>query len=270
MKWPRLALTYVVVILSLVFFLFPVYWVLSTSLKTEVQAFSMPPVWWFKPTLENYRAVVTGSYLRSFLNSLIVSAGSIAISLLIGTPAAYALSRFDFKRKKDLAFWILSTRMAPAVGVALPMFLFMKFFKLIDTHFSLIILYITFNLSFVIWMMRGFFEEIPKELDESGLVDGCSPFKAFTRIVMPLAAPGLVATAIFCFIFSWNEFFFALVMTRTATKTIPVAIAGYIGIYGIRWGEMSAAALIGALPIIIFASLVQKHLVRGLTLGAVK
>jgi ABC-type glycerol-3-phosphate transport system permease component len=194
----------------------------------------------------------------------------VAVSIVLGAPASYALSRYNFRRKRSVSNWILTTRMAPPVAVALPMFLLMKFFNLLDTRLSLIILYTTFNLSFVIWLMRGFFEEIPRELDEAALIDGCSPVNAFVRIVLPLVAPGLAAVAIFCFIFSWNEFFYALIMTHSKSRTVPVGVQGFIGLYGIKWGEMTAAASLATVPILAFAIATQKHLVRGLTLGAIK
>jgi len=256
--------------IALLIFLFPIFWMVSASFKTKADVFSFPPVFFANPTLENYRDVLSSEFPRYILNSVIIAVSSVFISVLLGTPAAYTLSRFHFKIKEATAFWILSTRMAPPVAVALPMFLMMKTFGLLDTHICLIILYTTFNLSFVIWMMRGFFDEIPRSIDEAGLVDGCSRYSTFVKVVLPLVGPGLVATAIFCLIFSWNEFFFALTMSRTVARTVPVAVQGYIGIYGLRWGEMSAAATLATFPILIFAALMQKHLVRGLTLGAVK
>jgi ABC-type glycerol-3-phosphate transport system permease component len=258
------------IFLALAFFVFPLVWMVSTSLKTEADAFRYPPVFLSTPTLNNYRKVLHGDFPKSILNSLAICLSTVATSLLLGTPAAYALSRYHFKHKKDLAMWILSTRMAPPVAVALPMFLMMKAFHLLDSRWALIVLYTTFNLSFVIWMMRGFFEEVPRELDEAALIDGCSQGHAFVRIALPLVAPGLVAAGIFCFIFSWNEFYYALIMTRSNAMTVPVAVQGFTGLYGIRWGEMTAAASLATAPILAFAIATQRHLVRGLTLGAIK
>lgn len=258
------------IFLALVVFVFPLIWMISTSLKTEADAFRFPPVFLNKPTLNNYRSVLQGDFPKSILNSIAICFSTVVISIILGTPAAYALSRYNFKYKKDFAMWILSTRMAPPVAVALPMFLMMKAFHLLDSRMSLVVLYTTFNLSFVIWMMRGFFEEVPRELDEAALIDGCNQVHAFIRIALPLVAPGLVAAGIFCFIFSWNEFYYALIMTRSDAMTVPVAVQGFIGLYGIRWGEMTAAATLATAPILAFAIATQKHLVRGLTLGAIK
>src|SRR6056297_1125542 len=219
---------YICILIALIVFLFPLFWMVSTSFKTKAQAFEFPPKFIFKPTFKNYIKVINSEFPRYLLNSVIVGVGSVVISLIIGTPAAYVLSRYHFKAKNHVAFWILSTRMAPPIAIALPMFIFMKTFNLLDTHLCLIILYTTFNLSFVIWLMRGFFDEIPCSLDEAGLVDGCTRLTAFLKVVLPLVSPGIVATAIFCLIFSWNEFFYALVMTGTATRTVPVAVQGYI------------------------------------------
>jgi multiple sugar transport system permease protein len=263
-------LRFVLIFIALVIFVFPLVWMLSTSFKTEADAFRYPPVFFSKMTLNNYKSVLQSDFPKSVLNSLGVCLSTVVISILLGTPAAYALSRYDFRYKKDFAMWILSTRMAPPVAVALPMFLMMKTFHLLDTRLSLVVLYTTFNLSFVIWMMRGFFEEVPRELDEAALIDGANQFYAFWRVALPLVAPGLVAAGIFCFIFSWNEFYYALIMTRSASRTVPVAVQGFIGLYGIRWGEMTAAATLATAPILAFAIVTQKHLVRGLTLGAIK
>ena len=258
------------IFLALAFFVFPLVWMISTSLKTEADAFRYPPVFLSTPTLNNYRSVLHSDFPKSVLNSIIICLSTVAISIVLGTPAAYALSRYHFKHKKDFAMWILSTRMAPPVAVALPMFLMMKAFHLLDSRMALVVLYTTFNLSFVIWMMRGFFEEVPRELDEAALIDGCSQLHAFIRIAVPLVAPGLVAAGIFCFIFSWNEFYYALIMTRSDAMTVPVAVQGFIGLYGLRWGEMTAAASLATAPILAFAIATQRHLVRGLTLGAIK
>lgn len=261
---------FVLIGIALILFIFPLFWMLSTSFKTEADAFRYPPVLIGSPTLNNYRSVLTSQFPLYILNSVIICSLTVGISIILGAPAAYALSRYDFKQKSTIAYWILTTRMAPPVAVALPMFLIMKFTRLLDTRLSLVVLYTTFNLSFVIWLMRGFFEEVPRELDEAAMIDGCDPLRAFVRVVLPLVAPGLAAVAIFCFIFSWNEFFYALIMTHTKSRTVPVGVQGFIGMYGIRWGEMTAAASLASAPILAFAIATQKHLVRGLTLGAVK
>jgi multiple sugar transport system permease protein len=253
----------------------PVYWLVTISFKHEVDQFAVPPKWfWFSPTLEHYTdAFVTRSFGQYLLNSLFVAVGSTMSALVIGTLAAYALARFRLPGQLDrkLALWILSTRMFPAIVTAVPLFLIMRDLRLVNTRLSLIIAYTGFNLPFVVWMMRGFFAEVPRDLEEAAMVDGDSRLGALRRVVLPLVTPGLAATAVFCLIVSWNEFLFALVLTQTdGAMTLPVGIAGRVTQYGIKWGAMSAAAVVAMIPILAFAISVQKYLVRGLSLGAVK
>ena len=253
----------------------PVYWMLTISLKNEVDQFAVPPLWFsFSPTLVHYRdAFLTRSFGQYLITSAIVSVSSTICALLIGTLAAYALARFRMPRRLDrkLALWILSTRMFPPIVTAVPLFLMMRDLGLLNTRLALIILYTGFNLPFVVWMMRGFFLEIPRELEDAAMMDGDSRMGALRRVLLPLVAPGLAATAVFCLIISWNEFLFALVMTQTdEAMTLPVGIAGRVTQYEIKWGVMSAAGIVAMLPILVFALAVQKYLVRGLSLGAVK
>jgi len=267
----RYALSSVAVVAALA----PVYWMLTISLKSEVDQFATPPRWLsFTPTLAHYRdAFLTRSFGQYLITSLIVAVISTLCALLFGTLAAYALARFRLPRKLDarLALWILSTRMFPPIVTAVPLFLMMRDLRLLDTKASLVIVYTAFNLPFVVWMMRGFFLEVPRELEEAARVDGDSRLGALWRVVLPLVAPGLAATAVFCLIISWNEFLFALVLTQTdAAMTLPVGIAGRVTQYEIKWGVMSAAGVVAMLPILVFALAVQRYLVRGLSLGAVK
>ena len=266
---------YVLVTLAVVAALLPVYWMITISLKSEVDQFALPPKWFiFNPTLAHYHdAFVERSFGRYLLTSAIVAVLSTAIAVVLGTLAAYALSRFRLPRKlnKRVALWILSTRMFPPIVTAVPLFLLMSDLRLLDTMASLVIVYAAFNLPFVVWMMRGFFNEIPRDLEEAARVDGDSRLSALRRVILPLAAPGLAATAVFCLIISWNEFLFALTLTQTdAAMTLPVGIAGRVTQYEIEWGAMSAAGVVAMIPILIFALAVQRHLVRGLSLGAVK
>ena len=268
-------LRYLLLIPALVFALAPVYWMLTISLKTEVDQFATPPPWFgFKPTLEHYYdAFVTRSFGDYLLNSAIIAVASTACALVIGTLAAYALARFQlpWSLNRRLSVWILSTRMFPAIVTAVPLFLMMRDVRLLNTRASLIIVYTAFNLPFVVWMMRGFFDELPRDLEEAALVDGDSRLGALVRVVLPLVAPGLAATAVFCLIVSWNEFLFALVLTQTdAAMTLPVGIAGRVTQFEIKWGVMSAAASVAIVPILVFALALQKYLVRGLSMGAVK
>ena len=274
MKLRRL-ITYSLLISALLFALVPIYWMLTISLKYEVDQFAVPPRWFlFTPTLEHYRdAFLTRSFGQYLVTSAIVAVFSTFSALVIGTLAAYALARFKMPYRLDrkLSLWILSTRMFPPIVTAVPLFLMMRDLQLLNTRASLVILYTGFNLPFVVWMMRGFFVEVPRELEEAALVDGDSRLGALRRVLLPLVAPGLAATAVFCLIISWNEFLFALVMTQTdAAMTLPVGIAGRVTQYEIRWGVMSAAGVVAMMPILIFAMAVQRYLVRGLSLGAVK
>jgi len=266
---------YAVLLNSLVATLAPVYWMITISFKREVDQFALPPKWVvFPPTLEHYAdAFINRSFGQYLFNSLFVAVASTICALVIGTLAAYALARFRLRWNLDrkLALWILSTRMFPAIVTAVPLFLIMRAVWLVNTRLSLIIVYTGLNLPFVVWMMRGFFAEVPRDLEEAAMVDGDSRMGALWRVVLPLVAPGLAATAVFCLIVSWNEFLFALVLTQTDdAMTLPVGIAGRVTQYGIKWGAMSAAAVVAMVPILVFALSVQRYLVRGLSLGAVK
>jgi multiple sugar transport system permease protein len=253
----------------------PVYWMITISFKREVDQFAAPPRWFsFSPTLEHYAdAFLARSFGQYLFNSLLVAVSSTICALMLGTLAAYALARFrlPYRLDRKLALWILSTRMFPAIVTAVPLFLIMRDVRLVNTRLSLVIVYTAFNLPFVVWMMRGFFAEVPRDLEEAAMVDGDSRLGAFWRVSLPLVMPGLAATAVFCLIVSWNEFLFSLVLTQTDdAMTLPVGIAGRVTQYGIKWGAMSAAAVVAIIPILAFALSVQKYLVRGLSLGAVK
>ena len=271
----RKVLKYLLLLSVLVATLTPVYWMLTISLKREVDQFAVPPRWFsFSPTLEHYSdAFLNRSFGQYLLTSMIVAICSTFCALVIGTIAAYALARLRMPRglNRKLSLWILSTRMFPPIVTAVPLFLMMRDLHLLNTRLSLIILYTGFNLPFVVWMMRGFFVEVPRELEEAAMVDGDTRVGALRRVLLPLVAPGLAATAVFCLIISWNEFLFALVLTQTdAAMTLPVGIAGRVTQYEIKWGVMSAAGVVAMLPILVFAMAVQRYLVRGLSLGAVK
>ncbi|MDI3542737.1 MAG: multiple sugar transport system permease protein [Candidatus Atribacteria bacterium] len=252
------------------FCLFPFLWMFLTSFKTRVQTID-PSVWIFKPTLENYQAVFQKRDLLLYIkNSAVVVSLTTLTSLFLGTLTAYGLARFNFSRKEDLAYWILSLRMLPPMAVVIPFFLLGRFIGLLDTHILLVIVYLSFNIPFTIWMMRGFIEDIPRELEEAAWVDGCSRFQAIWRIIFPLVAPGLAATAIFCVIQSWNEFALAFFLTSFNARTVPTTVTFFLSVLGVIWGEMAAVGVIATLPVLIFALIVQKYLVRGLTFGAIK
>lgn len=264
-------ITYIALIIAV----FPIFWMVSTSFKSSWEAQSIPPVWFFKPVIENYVSLFKGSgssgdFKTLLLNSTIVSLVSTLLSILCGSLAAYSLSRFKMKRGKDIAMFILSTRMFPPAATLIPVFMMMNWLDLIDTYVALIIPYTAFNLSFVVWMLKGFFDEIPKDLEESAMIDGCSRLQAFWKVIFPLIAPGLAATSIICLMFSWNEFLYALVLTRHDAVTAPIIANQFVTMYGVKWGELTAAATLMTAPVLLFAILVRKHMIKGLTFGSVK
>jgi multiple sugar transport system permease protein len=270
-RWSK----YVLLSLSVLAAVTPVYWMVTISLKSDVDQFAVPPRWLqFAPTLAHYYdAFFTRSFGRYLMTSIIVAGLSTVCAVTIGTLAAYGLARFRLRGKLDqrLSLWILSTRMFPPIVTAVPLFLMMRDLRLLNTLTSLVIVYTALNLPFVVWMMRGFFRELPRELEEAAMVDGDSRLGALVRVILPLVTPGLAATAVFCLIVSWNEFLLALVLTQTdASMTLPVGIAGRVTQYEIKWGVMSAAGVVAMIPILAFAMAVQRYLVRGLSLGAVK
>ena len=268
-------LKYVLLGVAVVAAIAPVYWMVTISLKNEVDQFASPPRWFrFAPTLAHYYdAFFVRSFAKYLTTSLTVAGLSTICAVTLGTLAAYGLARFKLRGKLDqrLSLWILSTRMFPPIVTAVPLFLLMRDLRLLNTIGSLVIVYTALNLPFVVWMMRGFFRELPRELEEAAMVDGDSRLGALIRVILPLVTPGLAATAVFCLIVSWNEFLLALVMTQTdASMTLPVGIAGRVTQYEIKWGVMSAAGVVAMIPILAFAMSVQRYLVRGLSLGAVK
>jgi multiple sugar transport system permease protein len=270
--WPILRL--LLISLALLLTLLPVYWMVNTSLKVQVEVFASPPTLIpQRPTLENYVSLFTRRNLGAYLvNSIITVGASVVLAVVIGSLAAYALIRSQLGRlNEQISFWILVPRMIPPIAVIVPIFLILQQFGLINKHLGLILVYTASNLPIVIWMMRSFLQEIPLDLEEAAMVDGASRLRSFWDIVLPLAAPGLVATAIFSVIITYNEFLFALILTSTpAAATLPVGTAALIGKTQTLYGEMAAAGVVATVPLVIFALLVQRHLVRGLTMGAVK
>jgi multiple sugar transport system permease protein len=232
---------------------------------------SSVPKWIFSPTLANYPAVfIDKEYWPLAINSVLISVSSTVLRILIGAPAAYGFARSDFPGKEDLFFFFLTTRMAPPISIAVPLFLFFTSLGLIDTIYAVVIAHTSFNLSLVVWMMRGFFAEIPREIDEAAMMDGRSRLGAFLFVVAPLAAPGIGATAVLCFILSWNEFLYAFILVAFDGRPLTVGIPGLVTPHGTLWGQVAAVAIVATLPIVLFTFLVQKQLVRGLTFGAVK
>ncbi|AET94354.1 MULTISPECIES: carbohydrate ABC transporter permease [Caballeronia] len=250
---------------------FPFYWMVTTSLKSQSDALAYPPKWLFSPTFHHYSAALfEHDVAGSLLNSLIIASSTTVLAILLGAPAAYALARYEFRGKEDLWFWFISNRMVSPVVLAVPFFLIATKLELVDTHIVLILLYLTFSLPIVVWICTDQFRNIPVELDEAARLDGASPWRVFWRINLPLAMPGIVVSAIFAFIFSWNDLLYALVLTRSDAITSPVAATSYMSGYELPWGEIMATGTLIVLPMVVFALAVSGRLVQGLTMGAVK
>lgn len=270
-NYKKHTLTYLLLFIYIFITLMPYLWLVITSFKTRVDAFAIPPKWIFDPTFSNYiQAFMDKGFLLNLRNSIVITSVSTALSLIIGLPSAYAFSRFPVKGDKVLFYYLLGTRFTPIVVLCLPLYLIMVKLGLTDNFLGIIIAHITFNLPFVVWMMKGFFDMIPKEIDEAAIVDGCSWFYVFSRIAIPLAGSGLAATAVFCAVNSWNEFMMALILTGRSTATMPVAIPGLLTPQGTIWGQIAAVGTVITIPVLIFAILVQKHMIKGMTMGAVK
>ena len=263
--------TSLVLFLLVIAFLFPIVWTFLISIKQTVDALAMPPKLIFTPTIEHYLAVWgDGRFLHYGINSLVVALGATLIGVALATPAAYIFARYRTRAHKYLLFSILSTRMIPHVTFMIPFFIIFSRLRLIDTYVAIILMHLTIILGFVIWLMRSYFYEIPRELEEAALADGCSHFQSFLLVVLPVATPGLATSAIFSFIYSWNEFLYALIVTGITTKTIPLGIYNWVAWEEVHWGPLTATAMLALIPVVIFYSFVQKSLVRGLTMGAIK
>lgn len=264
-------LVYLLLAVVLIVFLTPIYLVASSSVKPAPIMFQKPPAFFFTPTWEHYHVLFTARPFLKFIgNSLIVALGSTAISLIFGSLAAYAISRIRHKRMNDVAFWILSLRMFPPITVVVPYYIIFKTAGLLDTPLALIIVYSTANIPLVVWLMKGFFDEVPSALEEAAMVDGYGILETFWRVTLPLAAPGLAVSAVFCFIFSWNEFLFALMLTGSKAQTATVAVMSFWSSDAVQWGRIMAGSFIILIPGVVFVLTCQRWLVRGLTMGSVK
>ncbi len=266
----RHGLTWLIVLAALAFFLLPVVWIFLTSFKDQGEVFSYPPVFLAKHfNFRFYSATLGGAGGKALKDSLIVASANTALALLVGVPTAYSISRFRVGGQ-HLAFWILSIRMFPPVASAVPLFLLFRKYQLLDSYWALIIAYLTFNVPFVVWFVKGFFDDLPRDLEEAALVDGATRWRAFAGIAVRLAVPGIVTSALLAFVFSWNEFLLALFLTRSQVRTLPVALANLVGGHEIQWGEIGALTVIAIVPVVALALLLQRYVVRGLTFGAVK
>lgn len=253
------------------FCIFPFYWMVTTSLKTQVVALQSPPAWIFTPTLANYWQVLFEDRVGvSLINSIIVAVSTTALAIGLGCPAAFALARFEFRGKKDLWFWFITNRFVSPVVLAFPVFLIARQIGLRDTHLALILMYLTFCLPIVIWICTDQFRSIPYDLDEAASLEGASQWRIFRSICLPLAMPGVAVSAIFSFIFSWNELLFAYILAPKAAKTAPAMAITFMEGYDVPYGKIMATATLIVVPVLVFAIIASRHLVRGLTMGAVK
>ncbi len=276
--------------LVIFFFMFPLYWIFVSSIKTRAEVISRVPTYipfvQFQPTLDNYSAILVGGARESetgvrtsadlsefrnrLVNSVIIAGASTALAVSLGTLTAYAISRFRIPAESDLMFFILSTRMLPPVVVLIPIFLLFSNLQLRDSYFGIVMLYTTVNLPFVVWMMKGFFDEIPVEYEEAAMIDGYSRLEAIWKIVIPEAIPAMAATAVFSAIVAWNEFVFVNLLNRTNANTVPPYLNSIIGVGAVEWGRLAAGSVVFVIPIVIFTFLVRNYLLRGVTFGAVR
>ncbi|WP_018389514.1 carbohydrate ABC transporter permease [Ancylobacter sp. FA202] len=250
--------------------LFPIFWMASMMVKPNDAMFARPTQWLFMPTLEHFSYVLEHGFHWYLLTSFLLCTVSTALVVIIGTPAAYAFARFEMRAKDDLFLFILASRMAPPVCLVIPFYLIFAKVGLLDTFLGLTLAYMTFNLSFYIWVLRSFCRDLPVELEEAAALEGWSKPQIFRRVVFPLLRNGIVATAVLCFIFAWNEFLFAFMLGGRAVQTLPVSIPKLITSQGVRWGEMAVVGMTALLPVLAVVFVLQRHIVRGLTLGAVK
>ncbi len=266
----RLAWRYAGAIALTIFFLFPIYWLFMISFKTADEIYAYPPVWWpASLQFNNYLVLFKDGDAKSVWNSLVVASLSTLAAMFLGTLCAYSLARFR-TGGEPLANWIISQRMVPPVAVVFPIFLLYVWLHWVDTYLGLILLYTAFNLPYVIWMMRGYILDIPIALEQAALVDGYTRWQVLWKVVFPMCRAGLFATAVFTFVFAWNDFIFALVLTRTEVVTYTVQVTHYFGGQSNFWGKISAMSVLGTLPIFIVVGFMQRYLVRGISLGAVK
>lgn len=256
--------------LVVIVFFFPVLWMWLESLKTEPQAASSPPTILFLPTLSEYQEVLSGDFPPFFINSAIASVGSTLLVLVLGLPAAYALSIRPVAKSRDFLFFFISTRFLPFAASLVPLYLLARDLHLLDNIFALVLIYTTINMPLGVWLLRSFLLEIPHDLFEAARVDGAQFRHEMLRIVVPLIAPGLAATSLICLIFSWNEFFYAVNFTSSQAATAPIFLVGFISGRGLFYAKLAAAATLASLPVLLAGWFAQKQLIRGLTMGAVK
>jgi len=265
------ALEIAVIWLATIIALVPFLWLMMTAFKDRTDVMSPSPKFVFEPTFSNFHeAFVVGEFAINLQNSLMAAIGSSALCLLVGLPAAYAFSRFKVYGEKHVYFYVLTTRMAPGIAIVLPLYMFFQSIGILGTITAVMLAHTAFNLALVIYLMRNFFDDVPRDLDDAALIEGANEWQVFWKIVLPLARPGIAATAIISFLFSWNEFLFALMIGGTGAQTLPAAFPGLVTPHGTYWGQLAAASVVVSIPVLIMIWFIQRHLTRGLTLGAVK
>ena len=280
-KLPRQLLLFLITLPVLFFIFFPILWLLSASLSTQVELFTVPPHWIPQhPTFQNYleiffpsraTSLVPRTYAVALLNSFKIASAVTAICILIGSLAAYALVRIPFGLNRGIQLGLIATRMIPEVSLILPLFIIASSLHLINKPIVLILTYMSFALPYAIWLMAAYFQTVPVDLEDAARLDGCSRLGILFRVVMPISVPGLVSTAMFVFLLAWDEFFYALIFTSTlAAKTVPVAIAEFVGRYAVNVNGMMAGGILAAIPPVLVALLFQRYIVSGMTAGAVK
>ncbi|MFN8455940.1 MAG: carbohydrate ABC transporter permease [Anaerolineae bacterium] len=262
----------IAIILVMIFFMLPLFWLFTTAFKFGREAFAIPPKWiFFEYTLKNFQEVLQNSQIGLFLtNSIIISAGATILSLLLGVPAGYAIARSKSVLINASSYFFLLLLMIPPIAMLIPFYLLMRDVKLLGTYLAVILLDTAFDASFVVWMMRSYFKDVPQEMEEAALVDGASHLQAFFKIALPLSVPGIVASALYCIIFSWNDFLFALMLTSPATKTMPLGILATFSAVEISWGRMAVFCIFAIIPAMIISLFLNRYFVQGLTMGAAK
>jgi len=271
------AIVFFILIIFTIWTLFPIIWAVITSFKEPGDSYkpTFIPYKQFKPTLYAWKEAFINTRdrtLRSLRNSIVIATLSSAVVLIVGAFAGYSLARYEFKKwkNKDIALWILSNRMFPPVAVMIPYFMIMQYLHLLDSLLGIIMVHVTMNLPLSVWLMLDFFSELPKDLEEAAMIDGCGHLKAFFYIALPIAAPGLVAVYVLSFIFSWNEFLFVIVLGFRKAMTLPVLIAGSLTVRGLDFWKVSSLSILAIIPPVILALVLSRYIVRGLTLGAIK
>ncbi len=263
---------YLGVLVAVLIVAFPIYWLFIMAFKSAEEMFSVPPIYWPSEFhLGNFIVLFSGinEDFRTFINSLIIATSTTIVTMILGTMCAYSMARFR-TGGHNFAIWIMSQRMLPPIAIAFPLFLAFAFVDILDTFPSIIVVYVAFNLPFAIWMMRGYIEDIPVELEESALVDGCTRWEVLYRVILPMSRAGIFATAVFTFVFTWNEFVFALVLSNKDIVTFPVQVTGYFAVQQTYWNKVGSMSILGSLPVFFAVIFFQRFLVRGISMGALK